>query len=313
MKAFKYLFFLLLIFVIGFAIYIAVQPNEYNFSRSKIIKAPLPVVFEKVSDYEDWTTWEGKHLRIAAIETIASEENQSITQQFQLSSPLENKATMRYSFEPVPEGTQITWQVEGKYDFANKLNIAMSGKLEDAIAPDLEEGLDRLDRIVRAEMKKYSISIDGITQHSGGFYLYTTGSVKMDDFTNKRETMIAKIKDYAIANAVSMAGPAFVMYLKKDELNDAVIFSACVPTTSQVMSSESDILTGQLEPFKAVKTTLKGDYQYLEEARLKTFNYIEKNELVPLPDGPQLDVFINDSKSVPNPAAWLTEIYIAIE
>jgi len=313
MKAIKYLFFLLLIFVIGFAIYIAVQPNTYSISRNKIIKAPLPVVFEKVSDYENWTTWEGERLKITNIETLESNQNKSITQQFDLNQPVVNKAKMLWEFEPVAEGTKITWTAEGNYDFSNKLSIALSGGLESELAPDLDAGLDRLDRIVRAEMKKYSISINGITQHSGGFYLYTTGSVKMSDFKQKREEMVAKIKDYAIANGISMAGPPFVMYLKKDEINHAVIFSACVPTTSQVIASESDILTAQLEPFKAVKTTLNGDYTNLEEARIKTMDYILKNELVQKPDGSDIDVFVTDSKNVPNPAKWVTEIFIAIE
>ena len=57
MKIIKYLLFLLLILAIGFAIYIAVQPNEFDVQRSRTIEAPTAVVFNNVNDYKNWKAW----------------------------------------------------------------------------------------------------------------------------------------------------------------------------------------------------------------------------------------------------------------
>src|SRR5690554_7938775 len=104
-------------------------------------------------------------------------------------------------------------------------------------------------------MKVYSIKIDKITQHGGGFYLYNTTSAKMNDYENIKQDMFAKVSAYVRANNITTAGPPFVLYTKLDEENNAVMFACCIPTTNHVIHVDSDILTGQLNTFRALNTT----------------------------------------------------------
>ena len=112
---------------------------------------------------------------------------------------------------------------------------------------------------------------------------------------------------------VTMAGPPFILYLKWDEENDATIFSTGVPTNSKIVSTESDILTGKLESFRAVKTVLKGDYKNLKEAWKSTMKYISDNNLEMIEGGSMLETYLTDPMRKPNPADWITELYIAIK
>ena len=57
MKALKYILFLLLIAIIGSAIYVAVQPNSFEVSRTKTIKAPAPVIYNNIIDFKNWEAW----------------------------------------------------------------------------------------------------------------------------------------------------------------------------------------------------------------------------------------------------------------
>src|SRR5690606_16034261 len=59
MKFLKYLLFLLLIAFIGMAIYVAVQPNDFEVTESTTINAPKAVVFDIVSDTTDmdWSSF----------------------------------------------------------------------------------------------------------------------------------------------------------------------------------------------------------------------------------------------------------------
>jgi effector-binding domain-containing protein len=91
------------------------------------------------------------------------------------------------------------------------------------------------------------------------------------------------------------------------------MFSACVPTIEKVVTTDSDILTGQLEPFKAVKTTLNGNYDNLKEAWETVMKYIPENGMQFAETGPMLEVYLTDPMSEPNPADWITEIYIAVK
>ena len=125
--------------------------------------------------------------------------------------------------------------------------------------------------------------------------------------------MLPKVLDYASANSITMAGPPFINYLKWDTENNATIFSCCVPTTAQVITTNSDILTGQMEPFKAVKAVLKGDYSNLKEAWDKVMAYLPEHSLEATENGPNLEVYVTDPVNVPNPAGWITEIYVGVK
>ncbi|MBO6607606.1 SRPBCC family protein [Psychroserpens sp.] len=340
MKALKYIFFLLLIFIIGFAIYIAVQPNDFSFERHKVINAPAEVVYQTVNEFKEWPrfspwleqdtlakitygertsgsqanySWNGDILGVGSMTTLQTVENASIDQRIDFVEPFETSSNVNWSFEPQANGTKVTWSMSGEQDFMTKMYVAFKGTIEENTGPNFERGLFKLDSIVQSDMKQFSVDVEGITQHSGGFYLYNTTSCRMSDFKEKMQEMMPRIGGYAISNNIKMAGVPFVIYHKWDEANDAVIFSCCIPTSSKMTSTEPDILTGQLEPFKTVKTVLTGDYENLKTAWEETMTYIEENNLVLIDAGPKIEMYLTDPISTPNPAQWKTEIYLAVE
>ncbi len=339
MKAFKYILFLLLILIIGLSIYIAVQPNEFEVSRTRTINAPAPVIYENVIDFKNWEAWsswaeadpemtitlsnktkgiDGSYSwedkdGVGTMKTIEATPNKSIKQQMQFAEFPTSDVT--WEFTPNDDGsTDAKWTISGKdLPFGFKAFATFMGGMENQIGPHYERSLEKLDSIVVAEMKKYSITVNGITQHGGGYYIYNTASCKISDLSNKMQEMMPKVGMYAMNNNIKMAGAPFTNYHKWDVENNAVMFSCCVPTTEKVISSEPDILTGQLKPFKAVKTTLKGDYDNLKEAWETAAKYIKDNNLEELHDASALEVYQTDPMSEPNPANWITEIYIPIK
>ena len=339
MKSLKYILLLLLILVIGFSIYIAVQPNSFNITRTKVIYAPQSVIYSNVIDFKNWEawsswveekpetvitlsektegvggsyTWEDED-GVGTMKTIGTEPMKSIMQEMQFGDfP---KSDVTWTFEPNEDGTtKATWNIAGKdLPFVFKMFSAVMGGMEKQIGPHFERGLTMLDSVLQAEMKVYSINVEGVTQHSGGYYLYNTTSSKFSEFQQNMTAMLPKVGGYAMTHNVTMAGPPFILYHKWDEENDAVIFSCCVPTNSKIISDEPGILTGQLESFRTVKTVLKGNYDNLKEAWDATMTYISDNNLEMIEGGPMLETYITDPMSQTNPAKWVTEIYVAVK
>ncbi|PKG51500.1 SRPBCC family protein [Olleya sp. 1-3] len=338
MKYIKYLLFLLLIAIIAIAIYVAVQPNDYTVTRSKTIQAPASLIYNEVIDFknwEDWNAWieEKPEMTITYPEqtkgidgayswtdngetgtmtTTDNNPNKSITQVMQFGDyPSSN---VIWNFKPNPDGsTAVKWTISGKdLPFGFKAYSAFSGGMDKQIGPYYERSLDLLDRKVTESMKQHSITINGVTEHGGGFYVYTTTSSKMETFKGKMEQMFPKLKQYFKDNNITPSGAPFVIYHKWDLENNAVMFSCAMPTADRIITSQDDILTGQLEPFSALKTTLKGNYSHLEKAWNTAMSYQTDNNLVADKTGVTLEVYVTDPTNTPNPSDWITEIYLPI-
>ncbi len=338
MKIFKYILFLLLIAFIGITIYIAVQPNSFEVSRTRTINAPAAVIYNNVIDFKNWEawsswvetdpemkiylseqtkgvngsySWEDKD-GVGMMKTIQSVPDSSIEQEMQISEfP---PSTINWYFSPNDNGsTDVTWDIKGtNLPFMFKMYNVFMGGMDKQIGPHYERSLEKLDSIVVADMNKYSINVAGITEHSGGFYIYTSTSSKTNDLGEKIKEMMPRLKDYATANNIAINSP-FIIYHQWDEENNAVMFSCCIPTTTRVITTENDILTGQLNPFKALKTTLKGSYNHLQEAWKLTMKYIPEHQLQFAENGPMLESYVNDPLKTPNPADLITELFIAIK
>ncbi len=340
MKAFKYILFLLLIAIIGTAIYIAVQPNSFEVIRTRTIKAPASVIYIHVIDFKNWEAWSPWVERESSTQITLGEETEGIGGSYNWTDKdgagsmrtidVESNASMHqkmqfanfpssdiyWNFEPNENNsTNVTWTISGKdLPFSFKAYAAFSGGMENQIGNDFERGLEKLDSIIVASMEVYNVTVNGITQHSGGFYLYKSTSCKIDELSNKIKEMLSQVTTYVTKNNITMAGAPFVNYHKWDEENNAVMFSCCVPTVEKIITdSESGILTGQLLPFKALKTTLNGDYKNAREAWDTAMNYIAENNLKPIETGPTIETYLTNPMITANPADYITEIYIAVE
>ena len=340
MKAVKYIFFLLLIAIIAIAIYIAVQPNAFNVTRTRTIQAPAAVIYDNVSDFKNWEawsswvekdpdmvitipeqtkgkggsySWEDKN-GVGTMKTVETKPNESITQVMQVAEfP---SSDISWNFKQNTDGsTDVTWAISGKdLPFGFKAYTAFMGSMEEQIGPEYERSLEKLDSIVQADMKKFSVQVDETTtQRSGGYYIYNTAATTLGDFKNKMSTMYPEVIGFAQKNNIQMAGAPYVLYHKWDEDNNAVMFSCCLPTTAKVITTDSNILTGNLEEFKALKVTLTGSYDYLEKAYEAGDKAIKARGLEQDENAALLESYLNTPANTPNPADLKTEIYFPIK
>ena len=342
MKKLKYLFLLVLMIVVAGAIYVATLDNSYDVMRAKVMKAPLEVVFNNVNDYKNWPSWspwlekdtlsklsygeitsgkgasyswksDNKNVGEGSMETIDATSLESINQRMKSIKPWDSESNIFWTFKPVEEGTEVTWGMNGELDFGEKAYMSLKGGMDKMVGPYYEKGLFKLDSVLQVNMKKYSIDIKGITTRGGGYYLYNTTSCKMDEMSKKMTEMMPIVAMYIEKNKITMAGPPFTLYHQFDPDNNAVIFSCAVPVAEKVITDkESGIQTGMLKPFKAVKATLNGDYENLKETWETAYKYLTDNKLEPLIGTPALEVYLTDYMTTPNPANWVTEIYVPV-
>lgn len=338
MKLLKYLIFILLFLFIASTTYVAVQPSSYDVSRTRLIKAPQSVIYDQIIDFKNWESWSpwvendstlvftypentkgvgGSYSWIGkdgkgSMKTIAAHKNDSVLQQIKFEDfPASN---VYWTLKKVDNGTEVTWgMTSDETTFLMKFFALINGGMDKMIGPDYERGLEKLELEAFKRMSEYSIKINGVTTHGGGFYLYQTTSCKMTDFQVKMKELFPIVSLFVAKNNITTSGAPFVIYHKWDQEHNAVIFSVAIPTPNKVVTTSSDILTGQLQPFKALKTTLIGDYKNLKEAWEKSMTYLSENNLSFDNNGLAIESYLTDAVSVPNPAEWITEIYLPIK
>lgn len=342
MKIFKYLLFLLLIIFIAGSIYVATKDGDFEVESSRLINAPAPLLFREVADPANWKTWnawrevEGINMEVTGeatgegagiiwqadeikdgrIQTTAVIPYNTIEQDLSMQTIIgEAEGRVRWTFEPEGDQTRVTWRLEGDQSFKDKLAFTVQDDdLADVFQPIFEQSLENLKQNVTRKMEEYSINVEGVTEHGGGYYMYTTTAARMSEVNSKAAKMIEQVRIYMEQNNISISGQPLIIYNQRDDRNGTTIFSTGVPTPSQVITpSGSEILNGYLEPQKVVKTTLKGHHKNASEAWESTYRYIEENGLLVNPQGQPFEIFITDITQVDNPALWITEIYIPVE
>ncbi len=342
MKIIKYLFFLLLIVIIAGAIYIATKDGDYHVEETTVVNAPLPVVFNEVNNFRNWESWgpwnyESDDVIIDYDDKTQGEDggfswksddlgdgyitstkvypNQTIEQEV-VHSPTfaESRGEMSWNFEEVEDGTRVTVGIKGKQSFKEKLAFAFRDKtFTDEFKPRLNESLENLELVLQNKMSVYSINVDGETTHGGGFYMYTTTSTQISQAPEQMQKMLAELRNYMETNNITQQGDPFILYNSIDDQNNTAIYSTGIFTPSLVITPvDSEVLNGMMPVQRVVKTTLKGDYENLEEAWDRAYQYLEENNLQADVERQPFEVYKTNPNEVQNPANWVTEIFIPI-
>lgn len=335
MRAFKYILLFLLILIIGGSIYVATLNAEYNIKSTRIIKAPIEVVFEEINDFKNWKnwgpclemdssivasypeitsgvgasyTWTGKE-GIGSMKTISFIPNKEIIQQIDFGSG--STPEVYWEFNAVENVTEVTWGMRGKNSFSEKIYWLYKGGIEKNMTPMYNRGLELLDLYLIKEMDKHTFNFKGVVDYGGGFYLYQTTSCKTDLFNNKMKDMLSTVSSFMVENSIEKYGKPFILYHKWDQENNTTMFSTCFPVNERIITN-GDVLTGFLEPVKTFKTEFTGDYKYSEEAWLAAYKAIADAGFVAIENGEAFEIYKVGPENTSNPTKWVTEIYIPI-
>lgn len=172
---FKKILILLALVIAGFAVYVAMQPDEYRIDRSATMAASPAAVFKQVNDFHKWDAWspwvkidpnckvefdgptsgEGAIFRWDGNEEVGqgsmtileSKPNELVRIELAFVKPMEDKATTEFTLKPDGDKTVTTWSMYGKRNFVGKAVCSIMN-MEKMIGGKYEEGLASMKKIV---------------------------------------------------------------------------------------------------------------------------------------------------------------------
>lgn len=335
MRILKYIVLLILLFLVGLTVFIITQKGDYSITRSKVIKAPRSTIYTFVNDYRNWETfaswseengktqfifptktagvgakcsWDGTSE--GSIKTIAVKENTFIEQKMIFN---ETETEGKWTFKDTLGKTKVTWQTKGTMSVMMKIKAFLNGGINQVIGSVYEKSLVNLDRTLDYELNTFAIQIDGIVAHPKTFFLSQTINSYDDKVTKNIKIMMPKMIGFFEKNKMVMHGKPFVLYNSFDQTKQTTNFSVCIPVKDSIsIMAGSDITSGKMDAFSAVKATLSGDYSHLKQADQKVLQYIIEKGLQRNVTVSPYYVYKKSFMDDKFPSKWKTELYYPI-
>ncbi|MGB1268458.1 MAG: SRPBCC family protein [Flavobacteriaceae bacterium] len=346
MKILKYLLLLLLVIIIGGIAYVMLQPDNYDVKRTKLIKAPSNMIFDNINDFKNWKTWGPWYDNDPSItetypeqtsgvggayswtskdgpgnmKTIAIVENESINQKIQFNDY--EPSDVYWILEEQEEGTNVTWGMKAeKVPFIFKFFGALSGGMENMLAPMLENGLNKLDNVMEEEMKhnppkpapNFSLGgIMNITQDAQQFIGYKQSiAIDHDAMTKLFMAYLPKAGKHAVSQKLTAEDyiPGSI-FTKWDEENNQAEFYIGLIVKKDIPLAEG-MEKVMLPAGRNVMISKYGPYGTGDmEAHMAIDKYLKANALEQ--NGAIWELYLNDPGSV-KPEEIETEIHYPIK
>lgn len=336
MKSLKYIFFLVLILIIGSSVYVATLDGNYDVHQSRTMKVPTSVVYKNINDFKNWKDWGPWYELDATIvaslpentsgvgasyswtgqdgngsmKTLSTVKNKELIQQIDFGSG--SAPEVYWKLNKVEEGTEVTWGMKGNNSFSEKIYWLLNGGIENNMLPMYQRGLELLEIQLLKEMDKHSVEYKNEVDYGGGYYLYQTVSCKNEDAEKHMTKMFPEIVDYMTTNHIEASGKPFTLNHQVDLVNNTVMFSVCIPVKERIIT-EGTILTGFLAPQKTFKAIFKGNYKFLPTIWPTIYKTLEESGYAVVQKGFSFEIYTISPQDTEDPTEWLTEIYIPIQ
>jgi effector-binding domain-containing protein len=222
-------------------------------------------------------------------------------------------ATVSWSFKDTTGGTKVSWRSSGKMSFFFKIYAALNGGVDKVIGTIYEQSLANLDKVLNYEINTFSIKVNGVVKKPQIFYLRKTFTSEIAKINKNFKIGIPLIEAFCEENNVEISGKPFIIYHTYDLEKELAKISICIPIKNEILiSAGSDILSGKLEAFEGVKTTVIGDMSHKKKGYEKTIQYLNKNQLAANPIFSHIEIYSNAKANIKRPSKWTTEIYIPV-
>lgn len=339
MRFLKYFFLLLLVVVVAASIYLASLDGTYDVKRTRFIPADPSVVFNDLNDYKNWADWGPWYEEDSTIvatyadntvgvggsyswtsmdgegemRRLVSTPNERIESEILFKTPFGDMGSEVYwILEEKEGGTDLTWGMKGEMPFLTRF---MASGMEEQMGPMEERGLELLEQSLLKKMQVYTVEGKGVVDYSGGYYLYVTASTTISDMNPKFREMMEQVHGYAENNAIRLTGHPFAIYHKFDQENGTTMFSVGYPVSERVIvESNSDVVSGFMKRGSYFKAVLTGSYDHSKEAwETAIAGASQLGAYDPVQDGEPFEIYVKQSDDTPNPAEWITEIFIPVQ
>ncbi len=321
-------FFGLLVLLVAVAF---VLPGKFHVERSLVIKAGAEPVYNQVNTLKNWEKWspwhemdttmaltyEGPEAGNGAKYSWVSNEMGTGSLTIADSKPSNYIRTAmdfgmmgisyaEYTFEPVTEGTKVTWAMESDskdmpwqwYVPSKYMNLFM----DDMLGKDFEKGLNNLKTVVESAP---AIAFEVVEKNIPAAQVLTLkATCTQEELPAKLAEIYGSISNEMKRSKLEFAGYPFAIYHKYDP--QAIEFEAGIPV-NKPGKSIGKITAKEMKGGAVAMIAHYGKYEGTYNAHMFMDGWLTQNKKQ-VTNSPY-EVYVTDPGVEKDPAKWLTEVY----
>ena len=307
-------------------------PGKMHVERSLVIKAGAEPLYHQVNTLKNWEKWSpwhqmdstmkvtyegpeagtgakyswvGEQMGEGSLQISESQTNQIIKTNLNFGGMGTSYA--QYTFEPVADGTKVTWAMDSDskdvpwswYVPSKYMNLFM----DDMLGKDFEKGLNNLKTVVESQPAIATFKIEEKTIPAQQV-LTIKAVCSQEELPNKLGEIYGQISAEMQKNKLQFAGQPFAIYHKYDPA--AIEFEAGIPV-NKAGKSTGNIVAKEIKAGPVAMIAHYGKYEGTYNAHMFMDQWLTQNKKQV--SGSPWEVYVTDPVTEKDPAKWLTEIY----
>lgn len=319
MRIAKYLFLLFLLIAMAICVFILTQSPNFRITQSQIIPNSKVQTFNYVNNFYTWHNWyestetatvDSTKIEWNALKSIEKTESfasDSITYKIKD----ENfTGIYTFSFKTIDNNeTEVIWKVLGNMSTKWKFWTFLHGGIDNLLQPEMSSSLTNLMASLNKNFNLHTITTDGIVNHNETYYISVQDTTSFSEFDKTRTQHIEKLTERLHLYHLDKSNAPFVIFKTWNTQTQQTIYETCLPV-STTDSIAKMLNVKYLPKFLAVKTTLKGNYNYRKKAWDSTFENLKNSNHKEFYEGKYIEIYKNSDKKTPSNN--VTEIYIPV-
>ena len=310
-----------ILFVIAFCVvavlvYMARYSGRMRVAHTRLIDAPIEVVYERVADFRHWDewnpwlaheldaptslsdqrhgksgsyAWEGDRIGAAAIENIRLVRPEIIEQRMRFQQPFRFRGRGEWQFADRAGKTEVTWRMNGRVAFALR---AFAQTVQGMVALDYRYGLDRLAQLLEpAAASRYSLAYLGVRDVPAMRYVYRSYDGSIAGLGAAMRSCQAELRRRLSSFGVSPSAEPIAVYLKTNIKLRTTVCHFGLPVAD---SGVGDLAVREMPAFPAYVVRLRGTHAVLEVAWYLAMQRMRIENIEPDQRIPPLERYLGD-------------------
>lgn len=316
-------------------------PSDYKVERSREINAPIEIVFEQVSKFNNWNGWSpwkekdstasyiisgddgmiGTKYEWTGDPEIAGKGSMTVTEMeldkkfaydLEFTEPWQMKSKGYFELSFSDETTTISWVDEGDIPFIQR-PMMLFMDLDDMIGPDFERGLFKIDSLsnIVVEGADYSKNISEV-DYEGATFIGVRHNVMISEIDSSLYgNSYEKLMKYCMDNEIQITGSPCTITTSWDKETNSCSMLIGMPIIEHEPVEGNGFEYMVLNAGKSLLYTYYGDYDGVGLAYFELENYVTNNNLET--KNISIEEYVTDPTTVESQDEVLTNVYYLLK